>query len=124
MIDRATIPLSPAHRAADPLFLSGQFALDPDSRFGASDIQGQTRHVPQRNIENVPAAHGAMLKDVLNPTIWTADETESPGFNKVHRDSVLMMPPARSTVFSGLGPGAKDEITVVAHLGGGRRLSS
>lgn len=115
MIDLANVPLSPARRAGDLLFLSGQIALDADRKISAPDVGGQTKQV-MRNIEEVLATHGAMLEDVVSATVWIADEIDFPAFNEAYRESFPTMPPARSTVVSGLMLGAKVEIAVVAYL--------
>lgn len=52
MLDPKSVPLSPARRAGNLLFLSGQVAFDEAGRMVPPDIEMQTRQV-FRNIEAV-----------------------------------------------------------------------
>ncbi|MDR3472089.1 MAG: RidA family protein [Devosia sp.] len=52
-IDLKSVPLSPARRAGDLLFLSGQIVFHKDGQVVGNDVASQTHQV-FRNIETVP----------------------------------------------------------------------
>lgn len=112
MIDLASIPLSPARRAGDLLFLAGQIAL-VGGVIEAPDIEGQTRQV-MANIEAVLKDNGLGLTDIVNATVWLADEADFAAFNTTYAQFFPANPPARTTVVSKLMLNAKIEIAVVA----------
>jgi len=115
VIDLASIPLSPARRAGDLLFLAGQVALDGDA-ITSPDIEGQTRQV-MANIQAVLSDHGLDLSNVVNATVWLAADEDFGAFNRTYAEYFSDAPPARTTVISKLLLGAKIEIAVVAHFG-------
>src|SRR5512140_1856521 len=77
---------SPAIRAGDFLYVSGQVPRDPKS--GATvgaDVVEQTRQVLS-NLESVLAAGGATLGDVVSVTVYLANPDLWTAFNNVYRD--------------------------------------
>ncbi|MBS1164608.1 MAG: RidA family protein [Proteobacteria bacterium] len=60
-IDQKTVPLSPARRAGDFLYLSGQIAFDSNGRMTGDDVATQTHQV-FRNIKAVLADNGARVR--------------------------------------------------------------
>lgn len=116
MLDPKSVPLSPARRAGNLLFLSGQVAFDETGRMAPSDIEMQTRQV-FRNIEAVLDANAASLADVVSASIFLANERDFQAFNTVYASYFPANPPTRTTVFAQLLAGAIVEITVVADSG-------
>jgi 2-iminobutanoate/2-iminopropanoate deaminase len=112
-----TIPLSPAVRAGDFLFLSGQLGLDENSRLVGDDIASQTRQTIAR-LEAILTEAGGRRDQIIKVSVWLTDGADFPAFNKVYAEWFPDRPPARSTVVSGLLiPGARVEIDAVAYLG-------
>ena len=108
-------PYSPAIRAGNLLFLSGQVGFDPST--GAlvdGDISAQTDQV-MRNIGALLKAAGADFAHVVRTTVFLADMGEFAKMNEVYARYVVDPPPARSTVqVARLPRDARVEIDVIA----------
>lgn len=108
-------PYSPAIRAGNLLFVSGQVPIDPAT--GAmveGDITAQTERV-MRNLAAVLAAAGAGFEHVVKTTVYLADMNEFAAMNAVYGRYVVAPPPARSTVqVARLPRDVKVEIDVIA----------
>jgi 2-iminobutanoate/2-iminopropanoate deaminase len=111
------IPLTPAIRAGDFLFVSGQLGLDDCGAVVAADIGAQTRQAIAR-IRAVLQLAGCDLDAVVKVNVWITDPSDFTDFNAAYRDCFPQRPPARSTVVSGLLiAGAKVEIDAIAYVG-------
>jgi 2-iminobutanoate/2-iminopropanoate deaminase len=91
-------PYSPAIRAGQFLFVSGQVSIDPASgKFVAGDIKAETRRV----LENVGAllkAGGLDYSAVVRTTVFLADMNDFAAMNEVYSRYIVDPPPARATV--------------------------
>ena len=91
-------PYSPAIKAGNLLFLSGQIPLDPESgALVGGDVTAQTERVMQ-NIAALLRASGASFANVVRTTVFLADMNEFAAMNAVYGIYVADPPPARSTV--------------------------
>ncbi len=108
-------PYSPAIRAGNLLFLSGQIPVDPSTgAVVAGDIGVQTRRVMD-NIADLLKAGGATFAHVARCTVFLADMNDFAGMNDVYAAYVGQPAPARSTVqVARLPKDVKVEIDVVA----------
>jgi 2-iminobutanoate/2-iminopropanoate deaminase len=108
-------PYSPAIRAGNLLFLSGQVGFDPVT--GAlvdGDISAQTDQV-MRNIGALLKAAGTDFAHVVRTTVFLADMGEFAKMNEVYARYVVDPPPARTTVqVARLPRDARVEIDVIA----------
>ena len=108
-------PYSPAIRAGNLLFLSGQVGFDPAT--GAlvdGDISAQTDQV-MRNIGALLTAAGIDVSHVVRTTVFLADMGEFASMNEVYARYMVDPPPARSTVqVARLPRDARVEIDVIA----------
>ena len=108
-------PYSPAIRAGNLLFISGQVGFDPAT--GAlvdGDISAQTDQV-MRNIASLLQAAGTDFTHVVRTTVYLADMSEFARMNEVYARYVVDPPPARSTVqVARLPRDARVEIDVIA----------
>jgi 2-iminobutanoate/2-iminopropanoate deaminase len=108
-------PYSPAIRAGNLLFLSGQIPIDPAT--GAlvdGDVAAQTAQV-MRNIAALLKAGGAGFEHVVRTTVFLADMNEFAAMNAVYGTFVVDPPPARATVqVARLPRDVKVEIDVIA----------
>ncbi len=112
----AVIPLSPAVRAGDLLFVSGQLGLDDAGALVADDVASQLRQCVKR-LADILALAGADLGQVVKTTVWLTDKADFAAFNNAYRELFPSQPPARSTVVSDLLiAGARVEIEAVACL--------
>ena len=104
---------SPAVRAGQFLFLSGQVPVDPETgELIGNDVAAQPHAVLDR-IERLLAAAGGKLSDVVSVTAYLADINEWDAFNDAYRSRFEAPFPARTTVGAGLH-GFLVEISVTA----------
>lgn len=107
---------SPAVRAGDFLFVSGQLAVDPvtnETSFG--DIQHETR-VTLNNIRRILEAAGASLSDVVRCGVFLKDGSDFPAMNEVYAEFFGEQRPARTTVeVKFANPDMKIEIDCIAY---------
>ena len=112
--DRQLRPLSPATRAGDFVFVSGQVPTDDDGQIVAGGIEAQTRQVFKR-LEEVLALAGCTLDDVCKVGVWLADARDFGSFNRVYMECFGSHRPARSTVESRMMIDVRLEMDVVAY---------
>lgn len=106
---------SPAVRAGDFVFLSGQVPMDPETgELIGNDVGSQTHAVLDR-IERLLAAAGAKLTDVVSVTAYLADIGDWDAFNNVYKTRFEAPYPARTTIGAGLH-GFLVEMSVTAYL--------
>ena len=110
-------PYSPAVRAGDYIFVSGQIPLDPitnQTRLG--DIATETRQVLDNIRLNLEGC-GATLRDVVKTTVFLTNVQDFAAMNAAYAEVFGDSKPARSTV--GVAalplPGAKVEIEAIAY---------
>jgi 2-iminobutanoate/2-iminopropanoate deaminase len=111
-------PYSPAIRAGQLLFLSGQIALNPrDGTIVGNDVATQTEQV-FRNIGALLEAAGAQFTDVARTTVFLTDMNDFAAMNEVYARYFGDPPPARSTVeVRRLPRDVRVEIDVIAVIG-------
>lgn len=108
------LPIAPAVRAGDFIFVSGQAALGEDGAIIDGGIAAQTHLTIQRLIAVLEAA-GCSLQDVVKATVWLDDARDFAAFNKVYAEYFGDAPPARSTLVSPLVVDGKVEIELLAY---------
>ena len=112
---KAIGPYSPALKAGNLLFLSGQVPIDPAT--GAlveGDISVQTERV-MRSIAALLAAAGAGFEHVVRMTVFLADMNDFAAMNAVYGRFVVEPAPTRTTVqVARLPRDARVEIDVTA----------
>lgn len=95
---KAIGPYSPAVRAGNLLFISGQIPIDPTTgALVGSDITAQTERV-MRNLGALLEAAGLGFQHVVRTTVFLADIGEFAAMNECYGRFVSDPPPARSTV--------------------------
>src|SRR5216117_3764431 len=112
---KAIGPYSPAIRAGQLLFVSGQVPIDPATgSLIDGDIAAQTRRV----LDNVGAllkAAGRSFADVVRTTVFLADMNDFAAMNDVYGQYFSEPYPARATVqVARLPKDARVEIDVIA----------
>lgn len=91
-------PYSPAVRAGDFLFVSGQGPVDPDTNeMSYGDIQQETRIV-LNNIKRILQAAGASMTDVVRCGVFLRDGGDFGAMNQVYAEFFSEQRPARTTV--------------------------
>jgi len=111
-------PYSPAVRAGDFLYISGQIPVDPETNKPVlGDIQSETRRV-LNNIRIILEGCGASPSDVVKCQVYLTDVKEFAAMNEVYAEFFGDAKPTRTTI--GVAalplPGAKVEIDAVAYV--------
>ena len=124
MIDRITPPgspsprgpYSPAVRAGDFIFVSGQGPIDPATdKMSYSDVQQETRLV-LGNIQRILDACGASMADVVKVSVFIKDGKDFAAMNEVYAEFFGAHKPARTTVEAKFAdPTMKVEIDCIAY---------
>ncbi len=108
------LPLHPAVRAGDFIFVSGQVAKDADGNMLSGTIEQETAGTIE-SIRCILAEEGATLADVVRVTTYLEDTRDFSRYNKVFaehfRDAVL----ARTTVEARAVINTKIEMDAIAY---------
>jgi 2-iminobutanoate/2-iminopropanoate deaminase len=108
-------PYSPAVRAGDFLFVSGQGPIDPaTNEMFTGGIRQQTR-LTLGNIQRILEGCGASLADVVKCSVFLLDGGEFAAMNEVYAEFFGADKPARTTVEARfVAPGMRIEIDCIA----------
>ena len=102
-------PYSPAVRAGDFIFVSGQVPPEP------GDVAHETRQV-LNNVKRILEGCGASLADVVKCSVFLADGQDFAAMNQVYAEFFGDAKPARSTVVTGFAiPSIRVEIDAIAY---------
>jgi reactive intermediate/imine deaminase len=112
--DRQPRPFSPAVRAGDFVYVSGQVPANENGEIVTGGIEVQTHQV-MKNLQAVLALAGCTLDDVCKSTVWLQDARDFGSFNRIYRGYFGDGKPARSTTEARLMVDARVEIDVVAY---------
>ena len=112
--DRQARPFSPAVRAGDFIYVSGQVPADANGEIVVGGIEAQTRQVME-NLTTVLALAGATFDDVCKSTVWLQDARDFGAFNRIYMSYFKNGKPARSTTEARPMVDAKVEIDVIAY---------
>jgi 2-iminobutanoate/2-iminopropanoate deaminase len=108
------VPLSPAVRAGDFVFVSGQVPVGLDGKIVVGGVEAQTKQV-LHNISTVLELAGCSLSDVVKTTVWLKHAEDFAGFNAAYAPYFPEDPPARSTAESRLMIDILVEIEAIAY---------
>lgn len=110
-------PYSPAVRAGDLLFISGQLGLDPATGEFAGDTAASQAAQSLKNVGALLEAAGATYANVVKTTVLLADIADFAAVNEVYGSFFEEPYPARSAFEVGAIPkGGLVEIEVIAAL--------
>ncbi len=108
-------PYSPAVRAGDFIFVSGQVPVDPaTNQLSSGDVQHETR-IALNNVKLVLEGAGATLADVVRVGVYIKDGNDFAAMNEVYIEFFGNAKPARSTIVCGFAADIKVEIDCVAY---------
>jgi 2-iminobutanoate/2-iminopropanoate deaminase len=109
-------PYSPAVRAGDFIYVSGQVPVDPvTQKMICGDVATETRQV-LNNIKGVIEGCGATMHDVVKCHVYLADGKDFAAMNEVYVEFFGEAKPARTTVAVAFAlPGIKVEIDAIAY---------
>jgi reactive intermediate/imine deaminase len=108
------LPFSPAIRAGDFVFVSGQVGMNERGEIEPGGIEAQTRQT-LKNVTRVLALAGCELKDVIKATVWLDDTRDFWTFNRIYQEYFPQNPPVRSCVQAQMMVDCKIEIEVMAY---------
>ena len=112
-------PYSPAVRAGDFVYVSGQTPRDPvTGELGGDDVASQTRST-LKNLQRVLEQAGAGLEDVVSVTVYLERADDWDAMNAVYRSYDWgSVSPVRSTVApaGGIPGNSLVEIDVIAYI--------
>jgi 2-iminobutanoate/2-iminopropanoate deaminase len=108
---------SPAIKAGNLLFISGQIPIDPaNGSLIQGDISAQAEQV-MRNLTALLRAAGAGFDRVVRTTVYLADMNDFAAMNEVYSRYIVDPPPARATVqVARLPRDVKIEVDAIAVL--------
>jgi 2-iminobutanoate/2-iminopropanoate deaminase len=108
---------SPAIKAGNLLFISGQIPIDPATgNLVEGDIAAQAEQV-MRNLTALLRAAGASFTNVVRTTVYLADMNDFNGMNEVYSRYIIDPAPSRATVqVARLPRDVKIEIDAIAVL--------
>jgi len=112
---KSHMPLTPAVRAGDFVYISGQVPQDTNGEILYGNIETQTRLVMERLSKALEWAD-CTLEDVVKTTIYLQDARDFVSFNAVY--SSFFKPgqrPARTTIQNDLVIDIKVEIEAIAY---------
>lgn len=125
MIERIQVPgapapqgaYSPAVRAGDFLYISGQGPIDPaTNQMSFGDIRHETRLVLE-NVRRILEGCGSSLADVVKCSVFLANADDFKAMNEVYGEFFANQKPTRTTVQATLvEPGMKVEIDCIAYV--------
>ena len=110
-------PYSPAVRAGDSVYVSGQVPIDPaTNQFVGGDVKHQTRRVLE-NIQLILGGCGSSLADVVRCGVYLTEASDFSAMNEVYAEFFGDAKPARTTIIVAALPlrDAKVEIDAVAY---------
>jgi 2-iminobutanoate/2-iminopropanoate deaminase len=109
-------PYSPAVRAGDFIFVSGQVPVNPATgEMVKADIGTETRQV-LNNIKSILESCGATMADVVRCGVFLLDGKDFAAMNAVYAEFFGDAKPARATVVTGFAaPDMRVEIDAIAY---------
>ena len=91
-------PYSPAVRAGDLLFVSGQPGVDPETAQPVGSSFSEQARQTFRNLDAVLRAGGSRPELVVNTTVLVADANDFAALNELYGEFFATDPPARMTM--------------------------
>lgn len=110
----AAVPLSPAVRAGDFVYVSGQVPVDAGGKVVEGGIEAQTRQALD-NVKAALALAGCGMEDVIKTMVILTDKTDFAAFNQTYATYFAKEPPARTTVEAQLMIDIRIEIEAIAY---------
>jgi 2-iminobutanoate/2-iminopropanoate deaminase len=112
-------PYSPAVKAGDYVYVSGQIPLDPATgQLAPGGIGPETRQV-LTNIQRILEGAGASMSQVVRCGVFLVDAADFKPMNAVYTEFFGEVKPARTTIIVAAlpMPNARVEIDAVAYVG-------
>jgi 2-iminobutanoate/2-iminopropanoate deaminase len=108
-------PYSPAVRAGDFIYLSGQIPVDPATdKISRGDIRHETR-LALSNVKRLLEGVGSSLADVVKVGVFLSDGAEWAQMNEVYTEFFGDSKPARTTIVCKFMADIRIEVDCVAY---------
>ena len=107
-------PYTPAVRAGDFVFVSGQVPRDPATGALLGDDTPAQARATLQNVQRVLEAAGATMADVVSTIVYLVDLDDWPAYNEVHKEFFREPYPTRTAVGCELR-GFRVEVSAVAY---------
>ena len=110
----SSLPFSPAIRAGDFIFISGQASVDQQGNIVVDSFEEECRR-SFNNVKAIVTAAGYTLADVVQVRNYVGKQEYLPLFNEIYREYFGQPFPARTTLIGCLGDLLKFEVDVVVY---------
>ncbi len=110
------LPFSPAIKAGDFVFVSGQASVDETGKIVNDTFEGEFRRSLENTTKILDAA-GLTFANVVQVRSYIDNPADLPEYNKLYRDYFKEPFPARTTIVNCLGGALKYEVDVTAYAG-------
>jgi 2-iminobutanoate/2-iminopropanoate deaminase len=112
-VPESHLPFSPAVKAGNLVFVSGQASVDEQGAIVHDTFAGEVRRSFE-NVEKVLAGAGLSLKHVVRVTSYVGRQQDLAEYNELYRTIFAKPFPARTTLIGCLGDVVKFEVDVIA----------
>src|SRR4051812_18575783 len=102
-VPRSDLPFSPAVRAGDFVFVSGQASVDDTGKIVSDTFEAEMRRSFD-NVKRVLVGAGLGLKNVVQVRSYVRDPADLTEYNRIYRELFTPPYPARSTITNCLPP--------------------
>lgn len=113
-VPQSHLPFSPAIRAGDFVFISGQASVDDEGKIVEDSFEGECRRSFQ-NLGKILRGAGLDYKDVVQVRNYVGRQEDLVSFNQIYREFFNAPFPARTTIMGCLGTLLKFEVEAVAY---------
>ena len=113
-VPQSHLPFSPAIKAGDYVFISGQASVDDEGKI----VNGTFGEECRRSFENlgkILSAAGLDFSDVIQVRNYVNHQEDLAEFNQIYREFFSTPFPARTTIMGCLGTLLKFEVDAVAY---------
>lgn len=113
-VPKSHLPFSPAIKAGDYVFISGQASVDDSGKI----IEGSFEEECRRSFDNlgkILSGAGLSFKDVVQVRNYVNKQEDLATFNQIYREYFSEPFPARTTIMGCLGTLLKFEVDAVAY---------
>lgn len=115
-VPKSSLPFSPAVKAGDFVFVSGQASVDAEGNIVEGTFEEECRRSFE-NVRNILSAAGLGFKDVVQVRNYVGRQEDLVLFNQVYKEFFSAPFPARTTIMGCLGTLLKFEVDVIAYAG-------
>ncbi|MFO0879602.1 MAG: RidA family protein [Gemmataceae bacterium] len=115
-VPRSHLAFSPAIRAGDFVFVSGQASVDDQGQIVRDTFEGEFRR-SMENVRKVLQGAGLDLSHVVQLRAYVARQEDLAEYNRLYRDYFQEPYPARTTLIGCLGTVLLFEVDVIAYAG-------